>query len=81
LIYYKIAPKVNILNIPSSSTYKSNLSSQLSSDKKFYDMNDSMLSYLYESSYINSSYITNVFLERNEVNLFKEIEKKSIMNG
>lgn len=50
-------------------------------EKKFSDMSEQLMSYLYEKTYINSCYIINQFFEENEINMFKQIQGRIFMNG
>lgn len=73
-----IPPLIKIINTKKS--YHKILNSQ-KIDKKYTPMHIDHLRYQYDNGFINKNYIFNILLEKNEIDLFKNIMDKLIMNG
>lgn len=74
----EIPPKIQILNIPES--FKSIVSSQKISKVVTY-IKKELLRFQYDNGYINTNYLFNITFEKNEINLYKSIADKLILNG
>jgi hypothetical protein len=50
-------------------------------DKKYTNLPEELLRFQYDNGFINRNYIMNILLEKNEIDLYKAIMDKLIMNG
>jgi hypothetical protein len=78
---FEIPPKIEILNVPEGIQGLINHTQSIPNEISPLDLDESILKYFYSKGYINRNYIFNILFEKNEINLYKSILNKQIMNG
>lgn len=76
---YEIPPKISILK--TSRLYLSQFRSQTNNNNEFVELPLNTLSVLFDNADIDTNYIKNIFVDKNEDNLYETIMHKVIVNG
>ena len=77
----EISPKIKITNTPSSLSQILSTQKPLEKIKKIVNYDENLLRFMHDKGHIDRNYIYNIFLEKNEIDVNKEIMDKVVMNG